>query len=527
MYRLFTLSLAFLLSIGFLSAATPSSAAFFTETDDLLHSYVQNGRVDYAALKSSGALQPLIEQIETTNLDGLAGNERKAWLINAYNLLVIKQALDHYPLQSVLSVNGFFDTKKHLIGGRKLTLNQLEKDLLIKVYKDARLHFVLVCGALGCPPITNFAYQPNQLEQQLERQTRLALNDNKFIRIAADKKEAGLSQIFEWYAGDFGGNKQAVLGFINGYRNEQIPTDYKVTYYTYDWALNKMGAKLGATDDMMESAAPASNGGSATPTGGGNNAARYVVSSAIQQGTFEIKVFNNLYSQEAQGERSSFFTTTTSVLYGLTNRVNVGFDLRYRQVRYDDAEGSSNFDVFSSNGSRAFRRAVSGFGPKVRIAPFEQLPNFSIQSALWIPLGDDLTGAVNDQRFVDFDGPTWFTQFFNDFSIGNNFSFFAEVDVLLEDIGNQEDGRINRLSTPVTGIFSYFPTPKTTLYALGSYSPFWQEDFSYFTQLGVGAKYQFTPRFELEALVTAFDNTFLNSVNGSAGTVNLGLRFNL
>ncbi|MEL7376035.1 MAG: hypothetical protein AAFN65_03675, partial [Bacteroidota bacterium] len=115
----------------------------------------------------------------------------------------------------------------------------------------------------------------------------------------------------------------------------------------------------------------------------------------------------------------------------------------------------------------------------------------------------------------------------NDFSIGNNFSFFAEVDVVLEDIGAEEAGRINRLSTPLTGIFSYFPTPKATLYGLASYSPYWQADFDYFYQLGAGAKYQFTPKFELELLATAFDNQFLSSVNGNAGTVNLGLRFNL
>jgi hypothetical protein len=163
----------------------------------------------------------------------------------------------------------------------------------------------------------------------------------------------------------------------------------------------------------------------------------------------------------------------------------------------------------------------------VRIAPFGNLPNFSIQSAFWLPVADDLTGAENGGRFTDFGGPIWFTQLFNDFPVGRNFTLFTELDVVLEDIGKEENGRINRFSTPVTGIVSYFPTPKTTIYGLASYSPYWQEDFDYFYQLGAGFKYQFTPKFELELLATAFDNKFLNSVNGNAGTVNLGLRFNL
>ena len=519
MLKSFFTFFATLLAFSFtLSAGTP--AEFFDQTDQLLNRYVKAGRVDYTGLKASGALTPLVNDIAAADLASLKGNERKAYLINAYNLLVINQALENYPLKSVLDINGFFDGKKQNIGGRKLTLNQLEKDLLLKEFKDARLHFVLVCGATGCPPITDFAYQPGQLDAQLNAQTRSALNDATFIRASGEKAE--LSKIFEWYAADFGGNKANVLGFINKYRTSKIPASAKVSYYTYDWSLNASNGR--AAIDAEGADVPTTGGGA--PATGGNNASRYVVSSTIPTGSFEIKIFNNLYSQEAAGERSSFFTTSTSVIYGLTDRVNVGFDLRYRRVRYDEAGTASNFDVLSSGGSFS-RSTVTGIGPKVRIAPFGNLPNFSIQSAYWLPVADDLSGAENGGRFTDFDGATWFTQVFNDFPIGNNFSIFTEVDFTLEDIGREEDGRINRFSTPVTGIVSYFPTPKATLYGLASYAPYWQEDFDYFYQLGAGAKYQFTPNLELELLVTAFDNQFISNNDGQAGTVNLGLRINL
>lgn len=523
---------------------------FISDTDALLKRYVKHGRVDYTGLKASNDIKPFIDKIATTDPATMTGNDKKAYLINAYNLLVINQALNNFPLKSVLDVNGFFDAIKQNVGGRKLTLNQLEKELLLKEYNDARLHFVLVCGALGCPPITNFAYTPAKLEAQLSKQTKMALNNPAFLRVNGDKAE--LSKIFEWYAKDFGGSKSNVLGFINEYRDEAVPTDAKVSYYEYDWTLNKASgrASTGQKDNMnaidaMEKEALASGMEargdkdmeekmnldkpafqSATPraSGGGNNAARYVVSSTIRKGSAEIKIFNNLYSQEAAGERSSFFTSTVSALYGVTNRFNAGLELRYRRVRYDEQGAASNFAVLGSGGTFS-RTAISGFGPKVRIAPFDNLPNFSIQSALWIPLADNLEGNEGG-RFTDWDNSTWFTQIFNDFPIGNNFSFFTELDIVLEDIGGEDDD-VNRFSTPVTGIFSYFPTPKTTLYGLASYSPFWQQDYSYFYQLGVGAKYQFTPNFELELLATAFDNTFLQSVGGNAGTVNLGIRFNL
>lgn len=258
-----------------------------------------------------------------------------------------------------------------------------------------------------------------------------------------------------------------------------------------------------------------STAGPASTVNTGNNAFRYVVSSTINKGTAEVKIFNNLYRQTAQNETSTFFTSQTNALYGVTDRFNAGVEARFRRASYTGGE------------SDASRTGLTSFGPFIRVAPFGKLPNFSVQSTFRFALGEDLTGAETGQRFLDWEGNSWFTQVFNDFPIGDNFSVFGEVDFLLEDIGAQEDGRLNRFSTPVTGILSYFPTPKTTVYGLASYSPFWQTDFDYFYQFGGGLKYQITPKLELEMLVTAFDNEFLNSVAGTAATYNFGVRFNL
>ena len=65
------------------------------------------------------------------------------------------------------------------------------------------------------------------------------------------------------------------------------------------------------------------------------------------------------------------------------------------------------------------------------------------------------------------------------------------------------------------------------MYALGGYSPYWQEEYDYFAQAGFGAKYQFTPNLELELLYTDFTNKFLDETGGQAATFNLGLRVNL
>ena len=490
---------------------------FFTKANLFFENHVQDQRINYSALSEGNQLKSLIEDIEALNIEDQDQNTQKAFLINAYNLHVINLVSQHYPISSVQSVTGFFDRKKVNVGGNRITLNSLEKKHLIEKFGDPRLHFVLVCGAVGCPPITNFAYTPEHLESQILQQTKMALNDNAFIRENENKVE--LSQIFKWYKKDFGGSNKSIITFINQFRSNDLDEDIKIGHYTYDWELNERKANIADFD--WETGEQVSNS---------NNASRYVVSSTIPIGTSEIKIFNNLYSQKTGDgitlfDRSSFFTTSISALYGLNSRFNIGVLTRIRKVR-NNTLPSSPFSVFGSSENGSSRSGLTAIGPQIRFAPIPEWSNFSIQSSLVFPIGSDLAGGDN-QIYIDWAGPTWNTQLFNDFSIGDDFSLFTEFDVLLEDIGKASNGRQNRLSTPVTIIFSYLPIRNLTFYMLGGYSPYWQKEYDYFTQIGLGSKYQFNSSFEVELLYTDFSNKFLNNNNGQAATYNLGLRINI
>ena len=129
----------------------------------------------------------------------------------------------------------FFDTTKYDIGGTSITLNDIENKKLRAKFNEPRFHFVLVCGALGCPPIISEAYTPALLDKQLQRQTTIALNNPNFIKVKGKKVQ--LSQIFEWYKGDFTQNGTEV-DYINQFRKEAIPSKAKVSYYAYNWQLN-------------------------------------------------------------------------------------------------------------------------------------------------------------------------------------------------------------------------------------------------------------------------------------------------
>lgn len=213
--------------------------SFFRETDLFFKEHVTNGKVDYAAIKVvPNELNALVEFMGKADLSKATGDEVKAFYINAYNITMIKALVEKYPIASPLDDDDIFTGEKHLIAGEQLTLEKIEKDKLLKATGDERLHFILVCGANGCPPLADFGYMPDKLELQILGQTRLALSDKGFIRVKDKDNTVEVSEIFNWYSKDFAATGKTTLAYINQFREKPIPNNYKVTFYQYDWSLN-------------------------------------------------------------------------------------------------------------------------------------------------------------------------------------------------------------------------------------------------------------------------------------------------
>lgn len=217
-----------------------NTSKFFSDANTFFKTYVKNGKVDYKAIKDNrSTLEELMRLAEGISVSVDDQKTYQAFWINSYNLSVISGIVDNYPIKSPLDKPGFFDKTKYNVGGKTITLNDIENKLLRGNFpKEARFHFVLVCAGLGCPPIINSAYLPNTLEAQLQKQTELSLNNPNFIRVKGNKVQ--LSQLFEWYKGDFTQGGKSQLDFVNQYRKEKIDEGAKVGYYSYNWSLNEI-----------------------------------------------------------------------------------------------------------------------------------------------------------------------------------------------------------------------------------------------------------------------------------------------
>lgn len=230
----------YLIAAIFLFALTgfgQSPSDFNNQIDAFFAAHVNAGKIDYKTIEGNQAtLNELLELGQNVSLSGASAAQVKAFWINAYNLAVIKGIIDNYPIKSPLDKKGFFDKTTYSLAGKKITLNDIENKMIRPVYNDARIHFVLVCGANGCPPIINKAYKATTLDAQLEEQTKKALNNDAFIRVKGNKVQ--VSEIFKWYQEDFVTSKSSLVDYINQFRKTPIATDAKVSYYSYDWKLN-------------------------------------------------------------------------------------------------------------------------------------------------------------------------------------------------------------------------------------------------------------------------------------------------
>jgi hypothetical protein len=486
---------------------------FLDDTDRILNNYVKNGRVDYRLINENRTeLDRLINSIEKFDLSSISNpNDIKAFWINAYNLLVIHSVIERYPIKSVKEVSGFFDLNKHNVASESLTLNEIEQNKLLKEFGDARFHFVLVCAAIGCPQITNTTYRPGSLDEQMDHRTKISLNDDFHVSVDDLSKEVKISELFKWYKKDFIEDEKNVIHYINQYREQKIPEDYSISYITYDWSLNEFFESDSRTN-LLDT----------------ENLQTYTPSKLLSSGQFEIKIFNNLYTQTAyfneeqekieQGSRSTFFSGIVNFLYGINSTINVGFDLYLKSVRNDD-ESSSPFSLFKFSSDEKSRTALSQIGPKIKISPFSSLSNFSFQTTLLFPLDSDLDGSEsNEIPYLDVDGIQWWNQFFYDYSFEDDFLLYLETGPIIRFSSEFED-----FFVPLKAIVNYFPSQNWTIYVPFEFTSYWK-DFTinaYYMQLGLGLKYQLTPNVELEGLYTKF---LLGKSQGAGQTYNLGIR---
>jgi Protein of unknown function, DUF547 len=203
------------------------------------------GRVSASDRKALKAYLSALQAVKVTTLNA---DEQRAFWINFYNALTIDVVLDHYPVKSIrdISLGGFFTVgpwKKELlvVEGRKLSLDNIEHDILRKVWRDPRVHYAVNCASMGCPNLMAKPFTAVTLDRMLTHGARGYINHPRGARV--DGGKLYLSQIYSWYRKDFGTTDAEVIRHIAVYAEPKLKKQLAgidaIAGYDYDWSLNE------------------------------------------------------------------------------------------------------------------------------------------------------------------------------------------------------------------------------------------------------------------------------------------------
>ena len=219
-----------------------------SEFDKLLRAHVDaDGLVDYAALAADPApLRAYVADLGTAPFNGLSRNAKLALLINAYNAFTLQLITEHYPLDSIYSIpaGDRWDSERWEVAGGTYSLDQIEHELIRPNFREDRVHFALVCAAMGCPVLRPEAYSGQRIEEQLERQARSVHEDSRWFRFDETEGLVWLTQVYSWYASDFEQLHGSVLTAAARYSGAlgnalEEGRTLRLRWLPYDWALNE------------------------------------------------------------------------------------------------------------------------------------------------------------------------------------------------------------------------------------------------------------------------------------------------
>ena len=259
---------ALLLSVGlawWLPAAALAQGSFdhsYRSYEALLQAHVDvEGRGDYRALQQDGRLPRFIAALAAVTAEELVSWSRAqqvAFLVNAYNAFTLQTIVEAPGLSSIRDLKPDpWEAARWQLSGRAVSLNFIEHTRLRRQFREERVHFVLVCAAIGCPRLARRPLKAAGLDEQLDEAARSFVQDVKRNRVDRGNARLYLSRLFHWYSQDFdrpdeelptavaarAGEHAALLRYIFpllSLSDQRFLEDVKfeVVFSEYDWGLN-------------------------------------------------------------------------------------------------------------------------------------------------------------------------------------------------------------------------------------------------------------------------------------------------
>ncbi len=273
--RLISLVLLLSMTVALRSAQEPVPVAvdpLHRPFDEILDLYVRDGLVYYYALRQERAKFDryvlALGEVSAETVAKWPQPQQLAYWINAYNAFVLRTVIDGYPIRgkapdypanSIRQIPGAFERRTFRAGGRQLTLDALERDV-IGSFDDPRALLALSRGAVGGSRLKSEVFTAVRLDQQLTTMTSELVTRRVLVQVDAGNNRLSVNPMFSWREAQFTRTlahrapalyasrsplERAVLALIEPLivpneaeflrRNE-----FSMVFHEFDWRLNDL-----------------------------------------------------------------------------------------------------------------------------------------------------------------------------------------------------------------------------------------------------------------------------------------------
>ena len=131
-----------------------------------------------------------------------------------------------------------------IIQGKRLTLNNIEHNILRPIWNDNRLHYAVNCASMGCPNLASEVYTAANMERLLEKGAMDYINHARGVQFQSNGKLL-VSSIYRWYSVDFGSTNDNVITHLRKYANSNSELANRLRGYSgsiahhYNWDINQ------------------------------------------------------------------------------------------------------------------------------------------------------------------------------------------------------------------------------------------------------------------------------------------------
>ena len=181
--------------------------------------------------------------------------------INAYNLFVVKDISDRFPIASLNDVSNEMSSRRFTVGGIPITVKDI-RELKISHFmdgtkkgdtSDARMLFLIAGGAMGYPVLCDHPITDESLSHDMMDNTYKFLHSPTNVRLTKEPYVLLISPFFQWNQNIIQRSSDNPWDFVidNMPRNDRPDTgDYhlKQNYLThFDWRINDTAIKDAAS----------------------------------------------------------------------------------------------------------------------------------------------------------------------------------------------------------------------------------------------------------------------------------------